>query len=70
LFAPAGTPAEIVNTLNAALRDILADPDVKKRLIELGIEAKGGTPQEIFERLKSDIKKWRLVIEKAGVEKQ
>jgi tripartite-type tricarboxylate transporter receptor subunit TctC len=70
LFAPAGTPPDIVNTLNAALREILADHDVKKRLIELGIEAKSGTPQEIFDRLKSDIEKWRVVIEKAGVEKQ
>ena len=40
LFAPAGTPPEIVKTLNGALRDILADADVKKRLIELGIEAR------------------------------
>ena len=70
LFAPAGTPPEIVGTLNAALRDILADPDVKKRLLELGIEAKASTPQEIYDRLKSDIDKWRAVIEKAGIEKQ
>jgi len=70
LFAPAGTPPEIVGTLNAALRDILADPDVKKRLLELGIEAKASTPQEIYDRLKSDIGKWRAVIEKAGIEKQ
>lgn len=70
LFAPAGTPPEIVSTLNAALREILADPDVKKRLLELGIEAKASTPQEIYDRLKSDIDKWRAVIEKAGIEKQ
>jgi tripartite-type tricarboxylate transporter receptor subunit TctC len=70
LFAPAGTPPEIVKTLNAALREILADGDVKKRLIELGIEARAGTPQEIYDRLKSDIDKWRVVIEKAGIEKQ
>lgn len=70
LFAPAGTPPEIVNMLNAALREILADSDLKKRLIELGIEAKGGTPQEIYDRLKSDIDKWRIVIDKAGIEKQ
>jgi tripartite-type tricarboxylate transporter receptor subunit TctC len=70
LFAPAGTPPEIVNTLNAGLREILADSDVKKRLIELGIEARGGPPQEIYDRLKSDIEKWRVVIEKAGIEKQ
>jgi len=70
LFAPAGTPPEIVKTLNGALRDILADVDVKRRLIELGIEARASTPQEISARLKSDIDKWRQVIEKAGIQKQ
>src|SRR3984893_18532475 len=70
LFAPAGTPPEIVKTLNGALQDILADADVKKRLIELGVEAKASTPQEISARLKSDIDKWRKVIEKAGIPKQ
>jgi len=70
LFAPAGTSLEIVKTLNGALREILADADVKRRLIELGIEAKAGTPQEISDRLKSDIDKWRQVIEKAGIQKQ
>ena len=70
LFAPKGTPPEIVNTLNGALRDILADPGVKNRLIELGIEAKASTPQEVSARLKSDIDKWRAVIEKAKIPKQ
>jgi putative tricarboxylic transport membrane protein len=70
LFAPAGTPPEIVKTLNAALRDILADADVKKRLLELGIEAKAGTPEALADRLKSDIDKWQKVIEKAGIQKQ
>ena len=60
----------IVKTLNGALRDILADADVKRRLIELGIEARASTPQEISARLKSDIDKWRQVIEKAGIQKQ
>ncbi len=70
LFAPAGTPPEIVKTLNAALRDILSDADVKQRLLELGIEAKAGTPQELSARLKSDIDKWQKVIDKAGIQKQ
>jgi tripartite-type tricarboxylate transporter receptor subunit TctC len=47
LFAPAATPPEVVTTLNAALQDILADPDVKQRLLELGITAKASTPQDI-----------------------
>lgn len=70
LFAPAGTPAEIVKTLHQALQEILAEPDVKKQLLELGIEARAGTPEEISARLKSDIDKWRKVIEKAGIQKQ
>src|SRR5258708_5167725 len=70
LFAPAGTPPEIVNALNGALQAVLADADVKRRLLELGIEAKAGTPQEISDRLKSDIDKWQKVIEKAGIQKQ
>jgi tripartite-type tricarboxylate transporter receptor subunit TctC len=70
LFAPAGTPPEIVKTLNGALQDILADTEVKKRLLELGIEARASTPEEISARLKSDIDKWQKVIEKAGIPKQ
>jgi tripartite-type tricarboxylate transporter receptor subunit TctC len=70
LFAPAGTPPEIVGAINAALREILADADVKRRLLELGIEAKASTPQELSARLKSDIDKWQGVIEKAGIQKQ
>jgi tripartite-type tricarboxylate transporter receptor subunit TctC len=70
LFAPVGTPPETIKTLNSALQDILADADVKKRLLELGISAKASTPQEISARLKSDIDKWQKVIEKAGIQKQ
>ncbi|MGZ5870902.1 MAG: Bug family tripartite tricarboxylate transporter substrate binding protein [Bradyrhizobium sp.] len=70
LFAPARTPGEIVKALNGALRDILADAELKKRLLALGIEAKASTPEEIAGRLKSDIDKWRQVIEKARIPKQ
>jgi tripartite-type tricarboxylate transporter receptor subunit TctC len=70
LFAPARTPPEIVTTLNHALQDILADADLKRRLIALGIDAKASTPEETAGRLKSDIDKWRQVIEKAKIPKQ
>jgi tripartite-type tricarboxylate transporter receptor subunit TctC len=70
LFAPVRTPPEIVKTLNAALQDILADAGLKKRLLTLGIEAKASTPEDIASRLKSDIDKWRGVIEKARTPKQ
>jgi len=70
LFAPSGTPPEIIKTLNSALREILADADVRKRLLDLGIEAKASTPEQLSDRLQSDIDKWGKVIEKAGIEKQ
>ena len=70
LFAPAGTQPDIVKILNDALHDVLAEPEVKTRLLELGIEARASTPEEIAARLKSDIDKWRLVIEKSGIERQ
>jgi tripartite-type tricarboxylate transporter receptor subunit TctC len=70
LFAPAGTPPEIIKTLNQTLQEILTEPEVKKRLLELGIEARASTPEEISARLKSDIDKWQKVIEKAGIAKQ
>lgn len=70
LFAPAGTPKEVIGTLNKAINEVMVMPDVKKKLLDLGIEAKGSTPQELGDRLKSDIAKWSAVIEKAGIEKQ
>ena len=44
LYAPAGTPQPIIDKLNGALREVLADPDLKKRALDLGIDAKGSTP--------------------------
>lgn len=70
IFAPKGTPPEIINTLNAALREILDQPELKKRALELGIEAKASSPEEILGRLKDDIGKWAAVIDRAGIEKQ
>jgi tripartite-type tricarboxylate transporter receptor subunit TctC len=70
IFAPAGTPADVIATLNKALNEVLADPEVKKKALELGIDARGSTPQDIQARLKDDIVKWTAVIEKAGIQKR
>ncbi|TDX77785.1 tripartite-type tricarboxylate transporter receptor subunit TctC [Neorhizobium sp. R1-B] len=70
VFAPTGTPEEVVKKLNAALVDVLADPAIQKRFADLGVEARSSTPQEIGDRLKSDIAKWGEVIKKAGIPQQ
>jgi tripartite-type tricarboxylate transporter receptor subunit TctC len=70
LFAPAGTPAEIIGLLNKTIREIVATPEVKQRYADLGIEAKASTPEELKARLAGDIGKWAAVIERAGIPKQ
>lgn len=70
LFAPAGTAPDIVAALNRALRDVLADPETRKRMLELGIEAKASPPEELRARLQADIEKWAGVIARAGIPKQ
>jgi len=70
LFAPKGTPQPVIDTLNKALQAVLTDPEVKKKMLDLGIEAKASAPAEISARLNDDIKKWGAVIERANIPKQ
>jgi tripartite-type tricarboxylate transporter receptor subunit TctC len=70
LFAPARTPPEIVSVLNAALREVLGAPDLKQRFLELGVEARASSPEEIGARLRGDIEKWTEVIARAGIQRQ
>ena len=70
LYAPAGTPDAVIQTLNKALHDVLADPDLKKRALDLGIDAKASTPAELDARMRADIEKWGKVIAQAGIAKQ
>jgi tripartite-type tricarboxylate transporter receptor subunit TctC len=69
LFAKAGTSADVIARLNQAVRDVAALPDIKKRMLELGLEAQAGSPEEIAARLKADIAKWTRVIENAHIPK-
>jgi tripartite-type tricarboxylate transporter receptor subunit TctC len=68
--ARAGTPADIVNLLSAAINRGLAAPDVQRKSRALGIDARGGIPQEMHDRMAQDIAKWRGVIETAGIAKE
>ena len=70
LYAPTGTPKEIIDTLNAALHEVLADPALKKRALDLGIDARASTPADLDARMRSDIAKWGAVIAKAHIPKQ
>ena len=67
--APAGVPAPIIAMLSTEIRKALADPEVQERMLKLGLDARGSTPQEMHDRMARDIAKWREVIDKAGIPK-
>ena len=66
LFAPAGTPKPIVDKLQREVSRILKLPDVAKRLAELGLDADGGTPEELAAYQRSEIVKWAKVVKDSG----
>jgi tripartite-type tricarboxylate transporter receptor subunit TctC len=68
LVAPAQTPRPLVELLNRHVATIVAQPDFRQRLIELGTEARASTPEELGARLAADIDKWAAVIKQAGIE--
>jgi len=65
--APAGTPKDIVATLNREIVHILAQPDMKQRLATLGFDPVGGTPDQFATRIKSELATWSKVIRAAGI---
>jgi tripartite-type tricarboxylate transporter receptor subunit TctC len=67
VVAPAGTSAAHVDRINAELRKVLAQPEVKERLVVLGAEIVASTPQEFGVFLKSDIAKWGKLVREAGI---
>jgi tripartite-type tricarboxylate transporter receptor subunit TctC len=69
-FGPKGIPQETVDTVNKAMREIMADDMVKERYATFGIEARASSPEELKARLVADIKKWGDVIQRAGIPKQ
>ena len=69
-FVPAGTPQNVIDILNKATIEVLAIPETRKQLLDLGIEAKGATPAELAKKLSDDIAKWSEIITKAKIDKQ
>jgi tripartite-type tricarboxylate transporter receptor subunit TctC len=70
LFVKAGTSPAIVAQLNRAAAEVLADPDLKKRLLDVGVIAEAASPEAMTTFFKSDIAKWADVIERNKIEKR
>lgn len=66
VLAPAGTPADVVNKLNAAVEKAISKPDVQKRFTDLGAVAVKTTPAEFGEFIKSEVATWAKVVKASG----
>jgi tripartite-type tricarboxylate transporter receptor subunit TctC len=67
LFAPAGTPATIVNRLDAAMQQVLKSPDMKDKIQALAFDIVADPPARTGEYVKSEVVRWGAVIKKTGV---
>ena len=70
IFAPAGTPGEVIALLNRHLREIVATPAIAARLLELGVVGRTTTPEEMAALFRADIALWNSVVDRAGIERQ
>lgn len=67
LFAPAGTPKDIVAKLNGEIARMLKTPEVVERIAREGATPVGSTPEQFSERVKSEIAKWAKVAKESGL---
>jgi tripartite-type tricarboxylate transporter receptor subunit TctC len=67
LYAPKGTPRAIVNRLNKEIATILVQPEVRQRLLQIGLEPTGGSPAELAAFEKREREKWGPLIKAAGL---
>jgi tripartite-type tricarboxylate transporter receptor subunit TctC len=67
LFAPARTPPAVVTALNKALEQSLADKDIVRRLAEHGADAEASTPEQFGTLVKTELAKWRGVVQRAQI---
>ena len=70
ISVPAKTPRALIDRLSKEINTALASPEVKSKLLELGVVARASTPEEMKAHLVSEINKWRGVIERAKIQKQ
>ena len=67
LVAKAGTPPEVVARLNAAIAVALADDEVKQSLAKLGVDAAGGSPEDLGKLIRSEVDRWAEVVKRQNL---
>jgi len=67
VVAPAGVPRPVVDRLNGLVRQIIKDPAVEKRFVEMGYVTTGSTPEEYQAKLKFETERWTKVVKDTGI---
>jgi tripartite-type tricarboxylate transporter receptor subunit TctC len=70
ILAPAGTPAPVIAKLNAAIRTVLADPEIQRKFVNYGSIATASTPQEFATLIGAEVPKWKGLVESAKITTQ
>ena len=67
LIAPAGTPRDIVDKLNAATQKVISQAATRAKFAEIGAETTGGTPEQFSAYIRDDLAKWTRIVKDANV---
>lgn len=67
MFAPVATPKVILTRLNQEVVKALANPDMREKLAQTGVDAESSTPAQLDQLLRSDVAKWAKIIKAAGI---
>lgn len=67
VYAPARTPADVVDRLNAAMNRLLRRPDIVDSLARQGLQATGGTPEDLATLTRTDLERWAKVVREARI---
>jgi tripartite-type tricarboxylate transporter receptor subunit TctC len=62
LIAPAGTPREVIEKLNAAVQKVIAQPAVREKLATIGAQPTGGSPEDFANYIREDFSKWTRIV--------
>ena len=67
IVAPRNTPKAVTDKLNAELLRMLSQPDIKEKLLSMGLQPAGNSPAEFGTLIRSDISKYRTIVKTANV---
>ena len=68
LFVPVGTPKEIISKLNTEIIKLMDNPEMRERLVGLGVEAAPGTPDQLATLLRDDLVRWAKIVKDSGAQ--